>query len=449
MANDNNQPLLHFGDDSEYNNNEQAPISQIRFGSSDDEGIKEEKKVAQEQPKVTTPKAQPTASVQAPAPKPQPVAPKSQPVAPKPQPVAPTPASKPANKPQVSPVSKADDSFGKKNMRINLIVVNGAGVVIPQFKIDHTLIKSGQEITFSDSREVYEITVSADGYKERRVQITQTDLIKGEKRISLATQLQSLVVSFNTPDGIKRGHIDIDQTNAIYEFVKEASHTDTPLNELVIGGVGGHKPAPVKNPFLPYIIAMVIGLVLGIGISSLFSCGGSDDKDKTEVVPEEGQTEDVEVKDDEVKPSENDQTLNPEPQQDEAEETKAKEEEAAKESDEQKQQEAANATMSEADVKYLKEKDVWKRGEATGEEAKKLLAAFCSGNIETITGANSYNALPEKQRNGYYNKVLNDLNRIKNQSNSEDAKAAIREICSGGDINLNKILNRIHPMLMK
>ncbi len=442
MAND-NQPLLHFGDESEYNNNEQAPISQIRFGSSEDEGVKEEKKVAQEQPKVTAPKAQSSTTVQAPTPKPQPVVPK-------PQPVAPTPTQKPANKPQVSPVSKADDSFGKKNMRINLIVVNGAGVVIPQFKIDHTLIKSGQEITFSDSREVYEITVSADGYKERRVQITQTDLIKGEKRISLATQLQSLVVSFNTPDGIKRGHIDIDQTNAIYEFVKEASHTDTPLNELVIGGVGGHKPAPVKNPFVPYIIALVIGLVLGIGISSLFSCGGSDDKDKTEVVPEEGQTEDVEVKDDEVKPSENDQTLNPEPQQEEeADEAKAKEDEAAKENEQKQPEATATATMSDADVKYLKEKDVWKRGEATGEEAKKLLAAFCSGNIETITGANSYNALPEKQRNGYYNKVLNDLNRIKNQSNSEDAKAAIREICSGGDINLNRILNRIHPMLMK
>lgn len=437
MANE-NQPLLHFGDEPEDNNNSQniqPSTTQIRFGETAEEPVKK----ATQQP-VVAPTQQPVKQV---------VKPEEKATAPQ-QPVRPTVPKQP--KPQVTTTHKANDSFGKKNMQINLIVVNGAGVVIPQFKIDHTVVKSGQEITFNDSREVYEITVSADGYKERRVQITQTDLIKGEKRISLATQLQSFVVSFNTPDGIKRGSVDIDQTNAIYDFIKDASHTDTPLNELVIGGIGGHKPVPTKNPLLPYLIALAIGLLLGIGISSLFSCGGSKDeaKDQTEVVPEEEQ------KDDEVNSKDQNQTLDPQPEEEKAEEASAEEkiEEKAEEdkkddnADEESKEEP-KSVMSDTESQYLKEKDVWKRDEAKGDDSKKLLAAFCSGNIDYIVSSNAYNNLPEKQRNGYYNKVLADLKKISTQSNVEDAKAALRDVCKNNEINLKAILNRTHPMLRK
>lgn len=449
MANE-NQPLLHFGDDTEdINNSQNVQPTQIHFGETAEEPAKETQK-----PAVSAP--HPTATQT-------PVAPKT--VAPQVQQVkpdvkthsSPTPSqhvrsAAPQQKPQVTAAPKANDSFGKKNMQINLIVVNGAGVVIPQFKIDHTVVKSGQEITFNDAREVYEITVSADGYKERRVQITQTDLIKGEKRISLATQLQSFVVSFNTPDGIKRGSVDIDQTNAIYDFIKDASHTDTPLNELVIGGIGGHKPVPTKNPLLPYIIALVIGLVLGICISSLFSCGGSKNevKDQTEVVQEEEQ------KDDEVNSKDQNQTLDPQTEEEKAEEAKvevlAQEEKAEEQKKEDKVEEDKDepkSAMADSESQYLKEKDVWKRDEAKGDDSKKLLAAFCSGNIEYIVGANAYNNLPDKQRNGYYNKVLADLKKISSQSNVEDAKVALRDVCKNGDINLKAILNRTHPMLRK
>jgi len=452
MAND-NQPLLHFGEDPEdinQNSSNEQPSTQINFTDTEETSPKEPKKPAATQPSSSTNKAQSVDSTNRnQAPSAAPKQPAVKPVQTPPQ------QAKQQVKPQVSPIaSKPNDSFGKKNLQINLIVVNGAGVVLPQFKVDHTVIKSGQEITFNDSREVYDVTVSADGYKERRVQITQTDLIKGEKRVSLATQLQSLVVSFNTPDGIKRGSIDIDQTNAIYEFVKDASHTDTPLNELVIGGVGGHKPAPTKNPFIPYLIALAVGLVLGIGISSLFTCSGDDDtKDKTEIVSEEGKTEDMEVKDDEVKPDDNAQTLEPQTEDVTAEKESVKEEKekAEEEKEEAKEEvkEEEKPAMAEADVKYLKDKDVWKRSDAKSDDAKKFLAAFCSGNIDAIIGSNAYNSLPEKQRNGYYNKVYNDLKKINTQSNSDEAKAALRDVCKNGEINLKKILNRIHPMLKK
>lgn len=437
MANE-NQPLLHFGDEPEDNNNSQniqPSTTQIRFGETAEEPVKK----ATQQP-VVAPTQQPVKQV---------VKPEEKATAPQ-QPVRPTVPKQP--KPQVTTTPKANDSFGKKNMQINLIVVNGAGVVIPQFKIDHTVVKSGQEITFNDSREVYEITVSADGYKERRVQITQTDLIKGEKRISLATQLQSFVVSFNTPDGIKRGSVDIDQTNAIYDFIKDASHTDTPLNELVIGGIGGHKPVPTKNPLLPYLIALAIGLLLGIGISSLFSCGGSKDeaKDQTEVVPEEEQ------KDDEVNSKDQNQTLDPQTEEEKAEEASAEEKMEEKAEEDKKEDKAdeeskeePKSVMSDTESQYLKEKDVWKRDEAKGDDSKKLLAAFCSGNIDYIVSSNAYNNLPEKQRNGYYNKVLADLKKISTQSNVEDAKAALRDVCKNNEINLKAILNRTHPMLRK
>ncbi len=441
MANE-NQPLLHFGDESEDINNSQnvQPTTQIRFGETEDTPAKE----VPQQP-VSNPRTQ---AIQTPKPTAQPV--KQEIKTPTPQPVRPSAPQYP--KPQVAASPKMNDSFGKKNMQINLIVVNGAGVVIPQFKIDHTVIKSGQEITFNDSREVYEITVSADGYKERRVQITQTDLIKGEKRISLATQLQSFVVSFNTPDGIKRGSVDIDQTNAIYDFIKDASHTDTPLNELVIGGIGGHKPVQQKNPLLPYIIALAIGLVLGIGISSLFSCGGSkeDAKDQTEVIQEEEQ------KDDEVNSKDQNQTLDPQTEEEKAEEAKVEEmaeEQAEEEKKEEKVEEEAKeepkSSMGDSEAKYLKENDTWKRDAAKGDDSKKLLAAFCTGNIDYIVSSNAYNNLPDKQRNGYYNKVLADLKKISTQSNVDDAKAALRDACKNGDINLKAVLNRTHPMLRK
>ncbi len=443
MANE-NQPLLHFGDESEDINNSQnvQPTTQIRFGETEETPAKE----VPQQP-VSNPRTQ---AIQTPKPTAQPVPVKQEIKTPTPQPVRPSAPQHP--KPQVAASPKMNDSFGKKNMQINLIVVNGAGVVIPQFKIDHTVIKSGQEITFNDSREVYEITVSADGYKERRVQITQTDLIKGEKRISLATQLQSFVVSFNTPDGIKRGSVDIDQTNAIYDFIKDASHTDTPLNELVIGGIGGHKPVQQKNPLLPYIIALAIGLVLGIGISSLFSCGGSkeDAKDQTEVIQEEEQ------KDDEVNSKDQNQTLDPQTEEEKAEEAKVEEmaeEQAEEEKKEEKAEEEAKeepkSSMGDSEAKYLKENDTWKRDAAKGDDSKKLLAAFCTGNIDYIVSSNAYNNLPDKQRNGYYNKVLADLKKISTQSNVDDAKAALRDACKNGDINLKAVLNRTHPMLRK
>lgn len=441
MANE-NQPLLHFGDEIEDTNNsknEQSSTTQIRFGEPAEEPAKPQQPVSQKPVTTPTP-SQPVV---------QQVRQEVKPVTP-PNPVR--PVTQQPERPKTAPAAAApkNDSFGKKNTQINLIVVNGAGVVIPQFKIDHTVVKSGQEITFNDSREVYEITVSADGYKERRVQITQTDLIKGEKRISLATQLQSFVVSFNTPDGIKRGSVDIDQTNAIYDFIKDASHTDTPLNELVIGGVGGHKPTQTKNPYIPYIVSLIVGLILGVGISSLFSCGGSKDgeQDKTEVVQEEVEEE----KDKEVSAKDGKETLDPQAEEEKQEESKVEEvkvEEKKPETEETTETTTTTATLTDVDTQYLKTKDIWKREEAKGDEAKKLLAAFCSGNINVIIGPNAYNNLPEKQRNGYYNKVLADLKKISTQDNVEDAKAALRETCSAGEINLVRILNRTHPMLRK
>lgn len=448
----NNEPLLHFGDDIEGTDNgsqnEQAN-NHIVFNSNADEP-KEQKPVVPQQPaqprvqQPVSPIVQP--ATQQPSASQQPVAPQprlQQPVAPQSRPQQPVQQKKPQK------IQNPNEMFGKKNLRITLTVVNGAGVALPKFKIDHKEIMNGQEITFSESRDAYDVTISADGYKDRRIQITHTDLQKGEKRIMLASQLQSIVVSFNTPDGIKRGSVDIDQSNAIYEFIKEASHTDTPLNELQIGGVGGgSKPVTGKVSFMPYLISLAVGLILGIAVTAMFnSCDGDSEKDKTEVVAEEGQAEEMEVKDEEVKPDENAQTLDPQPEE-VAEEQNAEEPKPEEAKEEEPKVEAAS-TMAEADVKYFKEKDKWMRGEPSADDAKRLLAAFCSGNIDYIIGSNAYNNIDPSKRNGYYNQVLKDLQKIKTQSNVEDAKVALRDACKDGNVNLRAVLDRIHPMLRK
>ena len=449
----NNEPILHFGDDPEESNINQSseqPIgTHIQFNMPEQEPVQK----PQEQPvKPVTPQS--TVNTQQSAPQPKPVVPnpvsvQAQTTATQ-QPTSNTQPSSVVTKPEK--IQNPNDMFGKKNLSIVLIVVNGAGVMLPQFRVDNTVVKSGQDITFSESREVYELTVGADGYKDRRIQITQTDLQKGERRVMLASQLQSLVVSFNTQDGIKRGTVDIDQTNAIYEYMKEASHTDTPLNELKIGGIGGGNAPSPKISIVPYIIALVVGIVIGAGVMSLFTCGGND-KDKTEVVADaEGSAENVEIKDEEVKPTEGDkETLDVSQTE---EETASKEEDKAEENkenveEEKKEEPAPTSSIDDRDIKYLKEKDTWSRGEAASDEVKKMLAAFCNGDIAYLTSANAYNSLDESKRNGYYNKVLKDLQKIKTQKNVERAKSDIREACKDGKVNLQKVLNRTHPLLLK
>lgn len=439
----NNEPLLHFGDDIEETNNKNAQGGQgnpIVFNSKEDAPA--EKKPAQQpapaQP--SRPAAQPTPA--------QPTRPAAQPASQQrpQQPSAPKQSATP-NKPQK--IQNPNEMFGKKNLRITLTVVNGAGVALPKFRIDQKEIMNGQEITFSESRDAYDVTISADGYKDRRIQITHTDLQKGEKRIMLASQLQSIVVSFNTPDGIKRGSVDIDQSSAVYEFIKDASHTDTPLNELQIGGVGGaNKPSTGKVSFIPYLISLAVGLILGIAITAMFnSCDGDSEKDKTEVVAdEEGSAEEMEVKDDEVQPDENEQTLDPQPEVQEVEQTEEPKE-VEKPAEEPKAEPVA--AMADADVTYLKAQDKWVPGEASSDDAKRLLAAFRSGNIDYIVGSNAYNSIDQSKRNGYYNQVLKDLQKIKTQSNVEDAKVALRDACKDGNVNLRSVLDRIHPMLRK
>lgn len=433
---DRNEPLLHFGDDNieETNSNSQngQANNHIVFNSTTKESA-EQKPTQQPAPAAPQRPQQPArpTTPQQPA---RPAAAPKQPTAPK----------------QPQKIQNPNEMFGKKNLQITLTVVNGAGVALPKFKIDNKEIMNGQEITFSESRDAYDVTISADGYKDRRIQITHTDLQKGEKRIMLASQLQSIVVSFNTPDGIKRGSVDIDQSSAIYEFIKDASHTDTPLNELQIGGVGGaNKPSTGKVSFIPYLIALAVGLVLGIGVTAMFnSCDGDSEKDKTEVVTEEeGRTEDMEVKDEEVQPDENAQVLAP--QTDETTETAEAEDAEQKVEEAKAEPETPTAAMAESDVKYLKENDRWTRDGATTDDGKRLLAAFCSGNIDYIIGSNAYNSLEQSKRNGYYNQVLKDLQKIKTQSNVEDAKVALRDACKDGNVSLRAVLDRIHPMLRK
>ncbi len=432
----NNEPLLHFGDENEdinSQNNNTPNNNHIRFGEA-------------EEPKAQP--VQPAAPVHKPTQQPVQQQPVQRPVQ---QPVQqPAQAPKPSQ-PKPQKINNPNEMLGKMNLRINLIVVNGAGVVLPQFKVDNTIVKSGQEITFNESREVYELTVGADGYKDRRIQITQTDLLKGEKRVSLATQLQSLVVSFNTPDGIKRGSIDIDQTNAIYQYIKDASHTDTPLNELQIGGIGGnHKSSTSKPNFIPYIIALAIGLVLGIGVTSMFNCGSDSEKDKTEVVDENR----TEVVDEEVKP-EDQPTLSTEDEQkaeDEQEAVKENVEEEKEETAEQpteEEQKTETAAMGQKDVDYFKQADIWDASQASTDDGKRLVASFRNGNIEYIISDNAYNKIGEKQRNGYYNKILTDLRKINTQNNKGEVKDIISQSCKDGKINLNAIYNKIHTKLLK
>lgn len=439
----NNEPLLHFGDENEETNinsqsNNTPNGGHIRFGESEDTSV--------HSAPTAQPAQKPAQPQQAPTQQPRPA-----------QPQQPAQQPRPANtqKKQPQKIQNPNDMLGKMNLRINLIVVNGAGVVLPQFKVDNTVVKSGQEITFNESREVYELTVGADGYKDRRIQITQTDLLKGEKRVSLATQLQSLVVSFNTPDGIKRGSIDIDQTNAIYQYIKDASHTDTPLNELQIGGVGGtHKTPSGKPNFIPYIVALAIGLILGIGITSMFKCS-SNDKDKTEVVDEENKAE---VVDEEVKP-EDQPTLNTESEEnvdqqkeeekENVESTDSEEENKAETEENKEEEKPETAAMGQNDVDYFKQADVWDATMAKTDEGKRLIANFRNGNIDYIIGDNGYNKLGEKQRNGYYNKILADLKRINAQSNKGEVKEILVQSCKDGKINLNGIYTKIHIKLLK
>ena len=457
-----NEPLLHFGDDSEESKNTrnsgQTNIGgHIRFNGFDDEPADVQPVKEPVAKPVQKPLVQPAQEPSQPAA--QPVKP-SQPVSPVVQPAKSPAAAKPQQpqpqqqKPPKRPVAQKvnpDDMFGKKNLRINLIVVNGSGVVLPQFKVDQTVVKSGQEITFNESREVYELTVGADGYKDRRIHVTQTDLLKGEKRVSLATQLQSLMVSFNTPDGIKRGSVDIDQASPIYEFIRDAYHSDTPLNELQIGGVGGnHKPRTGKVSIFPYFLALIIGVLLGIGVMAMFTCGDTNAEDQTKVLTEDPKDAEVLVEDETA----NEQTLNPQDEQaapatEDVTPDSNPEEEANAEEESEEKVEDVTTKMGDTDVKYMKEKDTWERGAASSDDAKRLFAAFCSGDIDAIISANPYNNGDEKSRNGYYNKVLNDLKRLKQQSNYEDVKVAVRDACRDGKINLRRILDRIHPMLKK
>lgn len=444
MAN-NNEPLLHFGDDNEVNNNSNnAPTAsegQIKFNDFADEA---EAKPA-EKPAEAAPAPEPTQPTPQPAPQPTPQP--RQATQPKPKPSATDAQPKP---------QAPHPAFGKKNLQINLIVVNNSGVVLPRYTVNKQDVESGRALTFQEERETYDLIISANGYKDKRIQVTQQDLIKGEKRVSLLAQSQSFIVAINTPDGIKRGSIEIDQNNAIYQYIKDASHTDTPLNELVIGDVGHNNGKTTgKVSVWPYVIALCVGILLGVGVSSMFSC---NDEEKTEEPTEivdspESQGEDLS---DEIAAQPTLDTEAPvvdnieevKTDENEAEEKKQEEKKEEEKKEEMKEEPVSKEAIAEADVAYLKSKDVWNRSQTTSEEAKRLLAAFTSGNIETIISNNAYNALPKNKRNGYYNKLVDDLKRIKGQSNYNEAKIALRDLCKDGNINLVKVQDKMHRMLL-
>ncbi|MCF0202284.1 MAG: hypothetical protein HUK08_02870, partial [Bacteroidaceae bacterium] len=190
----------------------------------------------------------------------------------------------------------------------------------------------------------------------------------------------------------------------------------------------------------PYVIALCVGIVIGILVASMFSCGGgsNDTVDPSAPVAE---TTTEEVSSEDIAP-EAEPTLAPSPIVEQTEPEEVKEEEKAEEQTVQ-----STSTMPDKDTEYLKKNDTWKMSDASSSEAKSLLGAFGSGNIDAIIGANAYNSLQENKRNGYYNKIVNDLKKIKRQSNVEDAKAALRDACKNGTVNLKAVQDRMHRML--
>ncbi|MCF0203543.1 MAG: hypothetical protein HUK08_09285, partial [Bacteroidaceae bacterium] len=226
-----NEQTLRFGDDNfeSENKNMMSSNGNIRFGGFDDDDQSQSRGV-NDAPAAKTVQSDASATPN--------MQQNQQPAKPKPQGVK-KPAAAQPSAPVQPTVSTTPPGFGKKNLQIKLIVINNSGVVLNRYTVNQKEVTNDQTLTFQEERSSYDLIIGAEGYKDRRIQVTQTDLVRGEKRVTLATQLQRLTVSFDTPEGLKRGEIEIDMTNPVYKYIKDADHTDTPLNMLQIDGVGG------------------------------------------------------------------------------------------------------------------------------------------------------------------------------------------------------------------
>lgn len=102
--------------------------------------------------------------------------------------------------------------------------------------------------------------------------------------------------------------------------------------------------------------------------------------------------------------------------------------------------------ISEEDIKYLKEKDIWDSTELQSQAAKTLLTYISSGDVKSIIDQHEaiFGAIEQGRINGNWRNIIDNLNSIQNDGEKlSKAQAEIRRQCASSEVKLEELSSAI------
>ena len=289
-------------------------------------------------------------------------------------------------------------------------------------KVHH---RSGKLFEFDDDRNIYELSISAKGYKNVEVSISIDEILRSsEKTITLYPEEKELRISLETDEGRKEGCVSMKVDDPLYKYLEKASRSGIPINRKKIDSYTREREEnrdkqPSKQGFLESlwnypIFLSVIKILVGILIAYFLYCAYVLSETNNYPWPfEKNKKENIEN-----------------PSFDPVE--KPTEDSIGEASSE-------GSNPEQEDIAYLKQQDIWTKDDIKSEKYQKLYVLISEGRIDDILNKQNSEWFPD-QINRYWKDCYEILRAIKDKKNDEAklsrAQEEMKSLSNEGSIPL-------------
>lgn len=289
--------------------------------------------------------------------------------------------------------------------------------------------KSGKLFEFDNDRNIYELSISANDYKNVEVSISIDDILRSsEKTITLYPEEKVLEIFMDTDDGKKEGFVSVKVDDQLYNYLCQASTSRRPIvfkKKENNAKIDDKDRQPSKQGFLESlwdypIFLSVIKILVGILIVYFLYCAYVLSETNNYPWPfEKNKKENIENPsfDPEEKPTE----------------------------DSIGEASSEGSNPEQEDIVYLKQQDIWTKDDIKSEKYKELYVLISEGRIDDILNKQNSEWFPD-QINGYWKNCYEILRAIKDKNDNAKlsrAQEKMKSLSENGSIPINELSNAL------
>lgn len=291
--------------------------------------------------------------------------------------------------------------------------------------------KSGKLFEFDDDRNIYKLSISANGYKNVEVSISIDDILRSsEKTITLYPEEKELKIILDTDDGKKEGSVSVKVDDQLYKYLCQASTSRRPIvfkKKENNAKIDDKDRQPSKQGFLESlwdypIFLSVIKILVGILIVYFLYCAYVLSETNNYPWPfEKNKKENIE-----------DSSFDPV-------------EKTTENSTGEASSEGSNPEQE--DIAYLKNEDEkWTKDSIKSEKYQELYDFISEGRIDDILNKQNSEWFPDQIINGYWKKCYEILRAIKDKNDNDKlsrAQEEMKRLSKNGSIPINELSNAL------